>query len=101
MIDLNQRSINFSIFFPINEISSSTINFNWSCFLTKLFNRFEFNDGKALQLSGIETLEQIVVPSMLNVVFPVYAMNKTFFLKGLNEDVYYKNVSKLELKVLM
>jgi hypothetical protein len=38
---------------------------------------------------------------MLNVAFLVYAMSKTFFLKGLNEDVYYKNVSKLELKALM
>jgi hypothetical protein len=26
---------------------------------------------------------------------------KLSFFKGLNEDVYYKNVSKLELKALM
>jgi hypothetical protein len=38
---------------------------------------------------------------MLNATFPVYAMNKFFLFKGLNEDVYYKNVSKLELKALM
>jgi hypothetical protein len=38
---------------------------------------------------------------MLNVVFPIYARAKLFFKKGLNEDVYYKNVSKLELKALM
>ncbi len=30
---------------------------NWSYFLTKLFNRFELNDGKSLPLSSIEGLE--------------------------------------------
>jgi hypothetical protein len=59
LIDLNQRSMNFNIIY-----------------------RFEFNDGKSLQLSGIEGLEWIVIPAMLNVVFPIYAMNKTFFFKG-------------------
>jgi hypothetical protein len=38
---------------------------------------------------------------MLNVVFPIYAMGKFLKKKGLNEDVYYKNVSKLKLKTLM
>ncbi len=94
LIDLNQKLINFNIFFPINEISSSTMNYNWSYFLIKLSNHFELNDGKSLQLSGIKILEWIVVPSMLNVVFLVYAMNKCFFLNDLNEDVYYKNISK-------
>jgi len=63
-IDFNQRSINFNIIFPINKISSNTINYHWSYFLTKLSNRYEFNDGKSLQLSGIKKLEWIVVPSM-------------------------------------
>jgi len=82
LIDLNQRSINFNILFPINEISSSIINYNWSYFLTELLNFFEFNDGKSLQLSGIQRPEWIVVLSILNVAFPVYAMNKTFKKKG-------------------
>jgi hypothetical protein len=37
---------------------------------------------------------------MLNVVFPIYAMNN-FFKNDLNEDVYFKNISKFELKTLM
>ncbi len=57
MIDFNQRSINFNIIFPINEILSNIINCNWSYFLTKLSNLYELNDGKSLQLSGIEGLE--------------------------------------------
>ncbi len=48
LIDLNQRSTNFNIIFPINEISSYL--------LTKLSNCFKLNDGKSLQLSGIERL---------------------------------------------
>jgi hypothetical protein len=44
------------MFFQIGEISSSIINYNWSYFLTKLFNHFKLNDGKSLQLSGIERL---------------------------------------------
>jgi hypothetical protein len=54
LIDFNQRSINFNIIFPINEILSNFINFNWSYFLAKLSNFYELNDGKSLQLSGIE-----------------------------------------------
>jgi hypothetical protein len=38
---------------------------------------------------------------MLNIVFPIHAMSKALFFKGLNEDVYYKNISKFELKALM
>ncbi len=38
---------------------------------------------------------------MLNLIFLVYAMKKNYILKGLNEDVYYKNITKLELKALM
>jgi len=95
LIDLNRKSIIFYIIFPINEISSSTINCNWSYFLTKLSNHFELNDGKYLQLNGIERLEWIVVPSML-MLFQYIP-----WPKGLNGDVYYKNISRLELKTLM
>jgi len=97
LIDLNQRSINFNILFFIIKNSSNTINCNWSYFLIKLSNHFEFNDGKSLQLNGIVRFEWIIIPSMLNVVFLIYAMNKTFFLKGLNEDVYYKKYQSLVL----
>jgi hypothetical protein len=79
LIDLNERSISFNIFFPLSENSSSTINYNWSYFLTKLSNHSKLNDGKSLQLSGIERPKWIVVLSMLNVVFPIYAMGKAFF----------------------
>jgi len=71
----------FNIFFPISENSSNIINYNWSYFLTKLYNHFKLNDGKSLQLSGIERLEWIIVLLMLNVVFLVHAMGKDFFLK--------------------
>jgi hypothetical protein len=101
LIDLNRKSINSNIIFPINEISSSIINCNWSYFLTKLFNHFELNDGKYLQLSGIEVFEWVVVPSMLNVSFQYMPWARLSFLKGLNEDVYNNNASKLELKALM
>jgi hypothetical protein len=57
------------------------MNYNWSYFLIKLFNQFELNDGKYLQLNGIKRLKQIVVPSMVNVVFPIYAISKDFFLR--------------------
>ncbi len=82
LINVNQRSINFNILFPINEISSSIINYNWSYFLTKLSNCSKLNDGKSLQLRGIERIEWIVLPSILNATFPIYAMSKTFFVKG-------------------
>jgi hypothetical protein len=55
-----------------------------SYFFTKLFNCSKFNDGKYLQLSGIEKLEWIVITSMLNVAFH----EQIVFKKGLNEDVY-------------
>jgi hypothetical protein len=57
LIDFNQRSINFNVIFPINEILSNTINYNWSYFLTKLSIFYELDDSKYLQLSGIEGLE--------------------------------------------
>jgi hypothetical protein len=57
LIDFNQRSINFNIIFPINEIFTNIIDCNWSYFLTKLSNLYELNDGKSLQLSGTEGLE--------------------------------------------
>ncbi len=74
LIDLNRRSTNFNILFLINEILSYL--------LTKLSNHSRLSDGKSLQLSGIEKVEWIVVLSMLNVVFIVYAMTKVFFFKG-------------------
>ncbi len=95
LIDFNQRSINFNIIFPINEILSNFINFNWSYFLAKLSNFYELNDGKSLQLSGIEGHEWIIVPSMLNVVFQYMPWVKLSFLKGLIEDVYLKMYQSL------
>ncbi len=67
------------LFFFINEISSNTINYNSSYFLTKLSNHSELNDVKSIQLSGIKRLEWIVVPSMLNVALLVYDMSNFIF----------------------
>jgi hypothetical protein len=58
LIDLNRKFKKLNIIFPINEISSSTINCNWSYFLTKLSNHCELNDGKSLQLIGIKYLNE-------------------------------------------
>jgi len=40
-----------------------------------------------------------VVPSMLNVIFPMYAMSNAFFLDGF-KNVCCKNVIGLESKAL-
>jgi len=77
LIDLNWRSMNLNILLPIKEISSNTINYNWSHFFIKTYKHFEPNDGKSLQVRGI-WLEWIVVPWMLNVTSPMYAMSNFF-----------------------
>ncbi len=71
---------NFNILFLINGISSNIINCDRSYFLPKLFNCYELNDGKSLQLKTIEGLEWIVALSILNVFFLIYVTNKGFFL---------------------
>jgi len=53
LIDLNQRSMNFNILLLIKDISSNTINYNWSFFFLKISNSYKLKDGKSLQLKGI------------------------------------------------
>ncbi len=98
LIDLNQRSMNFNILLPIKEISSNTFNCNCSYIFIKLSNHFEFKDGKSLQLQKIERLEWIVVPSMLNIAFPMYALSNVFFHMDLIEDFCCKIIIDLESK---
>jgi hypothetical protein len=76
--------MNFNILLPFKEISSSTINFNWSYLFIKLSSYYELKYDKYLQLKWIERFEWIVVPSMLNIVFPMYATSNAFFLDKSN-----------------
>jgi len=45
--------MNFNILLLIKDISSNTINYNWSHFFIKVYKHFEPKDGKSLQLRGI------------------------------------------------
>jgi hypothetical protein len=58
----------------IKKISSDIINYNWSYLFIKLFNYSKFK----------ERLEWIVIQSILNVVFPIYAMNNVLFFNKFN-----------------
>jgi hypothetical protein len=86
-ITCNLRPMNDNIMLPTKEISYN--DYNWVYVLIKISHLSSFNALNLLKVLfiGIASVECIVVPSILNVVFHVYVNFIIIGFKGLGLGV--------------